>query len=92
MKLLRRENENIERFQADVNGLRLNTFVSKDGDFAEKLPVVLVQGLGISASYMLPAMSEMAKYAKVFAFDLPGFGDSEKPEHVFNIAPRVLPH
>ncbi|HEX8737391.1 MAG TPA: alpha/beta hydrolase [Pyrinomonadaceae bacterium] len=77
--------ENIERFQANVNGLRLNTFASNE-DFAEKLPVVLVQGLGISASYMIPTMSEMAKFAKVFTFDLPGFGDSEKPWHVFNIA------
>lgn len=86
MKLLRRENENIERFQADVSGLRLNTFVSKGSDFPVKLPIVLVQGLGISVSYMLPAMSEMGKYAKVYALDLPGFGDSEKPTHIFNIA------
>lgn len=77
---------NIERFEASVNGLRLNAFVSKDADFARKLPVVLVQGLGISASYMIPAMSEIARYARVFALDLPGFGDSEKPAHVFNIA------
>ncbi|HEY0049227.1 MAG TPA: alpha/beta hydrolase [Pyrinomonadaceae bacterium] len=65
--------------------MRLNAFVS-DADFAGKLPIVIVQGLGISASYMIPAMSEMAKYAKVFALDLPGFGDSEKPLHIFNIA------
>lgn len=86
MKLLRRENENIDRFQTNVDGLRLNTFVSKKPDFAEKLPVVLVQGLGISVSYMLPAMSELAKYSKVYALDLPGYGDSEKPWHIFNIA------
>lgn len=80
------ENENIERFETSVNGLRLNAFVAKNADFPEKLPVVLVQGLGISASYMIPAMAEIANYAKVYALDLPGFGDSEKPEHVFNIA------
>jgi 2-hydroxy-6-oxonona-2,4-dienedioate hydrolase len=86
LKVLPRENENIERIQTNVNGLRLNTFVSKGSDFAGKPPVILVQGLGMSASYMLPAMSEMAKYTKVFSLDLPGFGDSEKPEHIFNIA------
>lgn len=80
------DNENIERFETSVNGLRLNAFAAKDADFAEKLPVVLVQGLGISASYMIPAMSEIAHYAKVYTLDLPGFGDSEKPLHVFNIA------
>jgi pimeloyl-ACP methyl ester carboxylesterase len=85
LKVLRRETENIERVEADVNGWRLNTFVSR-ADFAGKLPVVLVQGLGISASYMIPTMSEMAQYAKVFALDLPGLGDSEKPAHVLNIA------
>lgn len=85
MKTLPQDSENIERFEANVNGLRLNTFVSKNANQAGKLPVVLVQGLGISASYMIPAMSEIAKYAKVFALDFPGFGDSEKPLHVFNI-------
>jgi 2-hydroxy-6-oxonona-2,4-dienedioate hydrolase len=82
---LRQETENIERFEASVDGLRLNTFAS-NADFPEKLPIVLVQGLGISASYMLPTMSEMAKFARVFTLDLPGFGDSEKPAHVFDIA------
>jgi len=81
------ETENIERSEASVGGLRLNTFVSKDADFIdkEKLPVILVQGLGISVSYMIPAMREIAEFTKVFALDLPGFGDSEKPRRVFNI-------
>ena len=78
--------ENIERIEANVNGLRLNAFVSKNAGFAEKPPVILIQGLGISASYMIPTMSEIARYAKVLTLDLPGFGDSEKPEHIFNIA------
>ena len=86
MKDLPHGTENIERIETRVNGLRLNAFVSKNADFAGKLPVVLVQGLGISAGYMIPTMSEMAQYAKVFALDLPGFGDSEKPKHIFNIA------
>jgi pimeloyl-ACP methyl ester carboxylesterase len=85
LRVSRQETENIECVEADVNGWRLNAFVSK-ADFAGKLPIVLVQGLGISAGYMIPTMSEMAKYAKVFALDLPGFGDSEKPAHIFNIA------
>lgn len=88
LKVLPQEKtENIERLEASVNGLRLNTFVSKNADFIdkEKLPVILVQGLGISASYMIPTMREIAGFAKVFALDLPGFGDSEKPSHVFNV-------
>lgn len=87
MKVLpQEETENIERLEANVNGLRLNTFVSKNADFgSEKVPVILVQGLGISASYMIPTMREIAGFAKVFALDLPGFGDSEKPSHVFNV-------
>ena len=70
-----------------VNGLRLNAFVSKNA-FSEweKMPIILVQGLGISASYMIPTMSEIAEYAPVFTLDLPGFGDSEKPWHVYNLA------
>lgn len=68
-----------------MNGLRLNAFVSKGADYAGKPTIILVQGLGISAEYMIPTMSETAKYAKVFALDFPGFGDSEKPWHIFNI-------
>jgi 2-hydroxy-6-oxonona-2,4-dienedioate hydrolase len=80
----RRQNtENIERIETSVEGLRLNAFAS--GDSAGKVPVILVQGLGIAASYMIPAMSEMAQQTKVFALDLPGFGDSVKPAHIFNI-------
>jgi pimeloyl-ACP methyl ester carboxylesterase len=74
---------NIERIETNVDGWRLNAFVSKDS--GGKLPVILVQGLGIAASYMIPAMTEMASYAKVFALDFPGFGDSVKPAHIFNI-------
>jgi len=48
-------------------------------------PIVLVHGLGLSCRYMLPtAQALMDEYA-VFIPDLPGFGDSTKPDKVFTI-------
>lgn len=85
MKRIEQANENLKRIWTDANGLQLHALVSKKTDFEEKLPVILVQGLGISSKYMIPAMSEIEKWAKVYAPDLPGFGESEKPRQVFNI-------
>jgi 2-hydroxy-6-oxonona-2,4-dienedioate hydrolase len=42
-------------------------------------PVVLVHVLGLSSRCMLPAAEYLAPYFPVYAPDLPGFGDSEKP-------------
>ena len=60
-------------------------FVS--GIAAEKsVPVVLVCGLSISSSYMIPAALELALDSDVYCPDLPGFGKSSKPDHVLNVS------
>jgi len=42
-------------------------------------PVVLVHGMIISGRYMVPTAEELAPLCPVYAIDLPGYGDSDKP-------------
>lgn len=48
--------------------------------------VVLVHGLVVSSRYMVPAAERLAPHRRVFAPDLPGFGRSEKPPRVLDVA------
>ena len=53
---------------------------------SERLPVVLVHGLGTSSLYMVPTAVRLARDFHVLAPDLPGFGRSSKPSHALPIA------
>ena len=48
-------------------------------------PVVLVHGIGVASRFMVPITEVLAPYHRVFAPDLPGFGESAKPAHVLNV-------
>jgi 2-hydroxy-6-oxonona-2,4-dienedioate hydrolase len=47
--------------------------------------VVLVHGHVVSSRYMVPLGEALARYCRVFAPDLPGFGEAPKPPHTLNI-------
>lgn len=79
------QTEKIKRIWTNVNGLRIHALAAKNPLLREKLPIVLVHGLAVSNRYLIPAMQELSKNAEVFAPDLPGWGDSEKPRHIFDI-------
>jgi pimeloyl-ACP methyl ester carboxylesterase len=48
--------------------------------------VVLVHGLVVSSRYMGPTFKRLAAYHRVYAPDLPGFSESEKPPRVLDVA------
>ena len=48
--------------------------------------MVLVHGLVVSSRYMVPTAERLAPHCRVFAPDLPGFGRSEKPPRVLDVA------
>ena len=48
-------------------------------------PVVPVHGLGLSCRYMVPLARHPAGDFRVFAPDLPGFGDSGRPREVLDV-------
>ncbi len=58
----------------EVEGLVLRATVMGTGD-----PLVLVHGLGTSAASWSRNVDALAGCARVYAVDLPGFGESDKP-------------
>ncbi len=67
-----------------VLGLRIHTLTATAAPRTTR-PVVLVHGLGVSADYMLPTLVGLARAFKVWAPELPGFGQSDTPLHVLDI-------
>ena len=59
--------------------------VSVDLAPARSLPIVLVHGIGVASRFMVPAAEVLAPYHRVYAPDLPGFGESDKPAHILNV-------
>jgi pimeloyl-ACP methyl ester carboxylesterase len=71
---------------ANVGGLRMHARVSIEPARIDSAPIVLVHGLVVSSRYMIPTAVRLAPYYSVYAPDLPGFGRSDHPPHVLNIA------
>ena len=65
-----------------AGGFRLHARIAGGGDGA----FVLVHGIGVSSRYMVPVARELARFARVYAVDLPGFGRSEKPRRALDVA------
>ncbi len=66
-----------------VSAAGIDTFVLEAGSGP---PVVLLHGLGATNASMLPTLMALAADHRVFAVDLPGFGDSAKPAVVYDPA------
>src|SRR5215216_2276386 len=82
---MKREQERVASlpsYWAMVNGWRMHYRVAGRGQQA----VVLVHGLTVSSSYLLPAAVELLDDFAVYVPDLPGFGASEKLRRVLSIA------
>ncbi len=69
-----------------VDGRRVHARAA-EGAASEGSPaVVLVHGLVVSGRYMVPTLERLAPFHRVYAPDLPGFGQSEKPSRVLDVA------
>ncbi len=55
------------------------------GERISGTPVVLVHGMIISGRYMVPTAEELAPLCPVYAIDLPGYGDSDKPLTILSL-------
>jgi pimeloyl-ACP methyl ester carboxylesterase len=78
----------IESVLTPIGDLEIHSFVStnvKNSNFETNLPIILIHGLCISNRYMIPAMTELAKYARIYAPSLPGSGESKKPPRALNV-------
>ncbi|WP_051439913.1 alpha/beta hydrolase [Methylobacterium sp. 10] len=68
-----------------VDGRTMHARVSVDAVPDDRLPVILVHGLGMSSRYMIPLARHLAPHFEVYAPDLPGFGLSEKPRRALTV-------
>jgi len=59
--------------------------ISVDSSPTGSLPVVLVHGIGVASRFMVPIAEVLAPYHRIYAPDLPGFGESGKPAHALNL-------
>ena len=69
----------------DVNGLRMHSLTSIYPVSIDAPVIVLVHGSGLSGRYMIPTALELTADFRVFVPDLPGFGDSDKPQKVLDV-------
>lgn len=67
-----------------VHGFAIHTRASSDSG-SNAGNVVFVHGLGVSADYMLPTLMQLASDYRVWAPELPGFGQSDKPHDALDI-------
>jgi pimeloyl-ACP methyl ester carboxylesterase len=68
-----------------VGRLLMHALVSTDPVPPDARAVVLVHGCTLSGRYMVPTASVLTGGFRVYVPDLPGFGDSDKPEEIFNV-------
>ncbi|PSB17387.1 alpha/beta hydrolase [filamentous cyanobacterium CCP2] len=68
-----------------ANGYNIHTRVSAEPVPADAPVIVLVHGLVISSRYMVPTAELLAPNYRVYAPDLPGYGESEKPAHLLTL-------
>lgn len=78
----------LESWRIRVGGLNVHARVFLGPVPHERLPVVLVHGLGMSSRYMMPLAKHLAPDFRVYAPDLPGFGASDAPSRVLT-APEL---
>jgi 2-hydroxy-6-oxonona-2,4-dienedioate hydrolase len=65
---------------------RMHARAARHAAPAYPLPIVLVHGFVVSSSYMVPTARWLARRHTVLAPDLPGFGESDDPEGVLDVA------
>lgn len=65
-----------------VDGGRMHARVCRR---ASGLPIVMVHGLVVASTYLMPTAQRLAMGAPVFLPELPGFGRSEPPEETLDI-------
>ncbi|WP_066425564.1 alpha/beta fold hydrolase [Anabaena sp. 4-3] len=73
----------LESQYTNVNGLSIHARVSS---LKPETPVIiLVHGLVVSSRYMTPLGELLAPDFQVYAPDLPGYGESDKPKHTLEL-------
>jgi 2-hydroxy-6-oxonona-2,4-dienedioate hydrolase len=70
---------------AKVRHLTMHYMVSLEAAPPDAPPIVLVHGSGLSHRYMIPTGEELTPDFKVYMPDMPGYGQSDKPEKILDV-------
>ena len=62
-----------------VRGLRLHALTTAEALPADAPTIVLVHGVAASSRYLVPFAEHLARRARVYVPDLPGYGRSDRP-------------
>ncbi|UVJ53285.1 alpha/beta hydrolase [Trueperella pyogenes] len=73
----------VHRIGAPAPGLN-RVLVDRPGD--DRVTFVLLHGIGLSSTYMLPLAFELARFGEVFIMDLPGSAGLPAPQQHLSIA------
>jgi 2-hydroxy-6-oxonona-2,4-dienedioate hydrolase len=84
-KLMAQQLEPLRHTWTDAKGLRMHSLAPIDLSSSGGPVVVLVHGSGLSGRYMIPTARELTADCRVYVPDLPGFGDSDKPQKVLDV-------
>jgi 2-hydroxy-6-oxonona-2,4-dienedioate hydrolase len=77
--IARETTENAESRWASVRGMRVHARIWDRAAPAGAPGVVLVHGIGVASRDFVQLGARLAPHAPVYAVDLPGFGESDKP-------------
>jgi pimeloyl-ACP methyl ester carboxylesterase len=82
--------QQLQTVRVQVNGLAIQTrMTSPVAPTARPIPerpvIVLLHGLLISSLYLLPTAALLGKTHRVLVPDLPGFGSSTNPSHIYSL-------
>lgn len=68
-----------------VNGLLIQTRLMAPSTPTAAPPIVLLHGLLMSSRYLLPTAALLSEHHVVYLPDLPGFGKSDNPPHIYSL-------
>lgn len=66
--------------KTNINGLNINCIEKGEGE-----NVLIIPGWGTNYNVYKNMVENISTYAKVFYFDMPGFGESEEPKESWNL-------
>lgn len=81
-----RQRDKLQGQYTIVKGLSIYDRRSEDLAPPDAPAVILVHGAGLSGRYMVPTAEQLAPDYRVYIPDLPGYGDSDKPEPPLDLA------
>ncbi|MGC3981350.1 MAG: alpha/beta fold hydrolase [Steroidobacteraceae bacterium] len=66
--------------------LHLTTAYPSGGGFDERVPLICLHPLGSSSNYFAALLPELGRDRSIYAFDMPGWGNSDAPSGEWSVA------